>query len=54
MKVKLYCSTHDFQSKEDTIVELPDDLSEEELMAEAENFFWETKEPNWWFEIISS
>ena len=53
MKVKFFCSTHDFQSKEESdIEEFEDDITEKELEEMAEQFFWESKEPGWWYEII--
>jgi hypothetical protein len=52
MKVKLWCSTHDLQSRREDIVEYPDDLSNEDLEVEAEEFFWNEKEPCWGYEIL--
>ena len=53
MKVKFHCSTRDFQSKASSdIEEFSDDTTKEELEEMAEEFFWNEKEPDWWYEII--
>ena len=52
MKVRFWCSTHDLISKVEDTMELPDDMTDEELEKEAEQFFWERKEPSWGFERL--
>ncbi len=52
MKVRLFCSTHDVQSKESEEFEYPNNFTDEELDKEAEDYFWQIKEPCWWFERI--
>ena len=53
MKVKFYCSTHDFQSEAiSDIEEFDDNTTEKELYEMAEEFFWNEKQPCWWYEII--
>lgn len=47
-KVWLVCATHDPQSKEWEEYELEEDMTEEEVEALAEQFFWDRKEPQWW------
>ena len=52
MKVRIWCCTHDFQSEEEDIVEFPDDTSNADLEAYAEEFMWNSKEPEWGFERL--
>lgn len=49
-KVFLCCSTHDAQSLQYEEYELEADYTEEELEKLAEEYFWNTKEPSWWFQ----
>ncbi len=46
--VFLNCRTHDSFSKESEEYTLTEDMTEEELEKVAEEFFWNTKEPEWW------
>lgn len=48
-KVWIWCCTHDFQSEQQYEYVLEENMSEEELNAIAEEFFWNTKEPEWGF-----
>ena len=53
MKVIFYCCTHDFQSEDHSdIEEFDDDTTIKELEEMAEEFFWNSKEPSWWYTII--
>ena len=53
MKVKFFCCTHDFHSEDESDVEeFPDDTTDEELVEMAEEFFWNSKKPNWWFKRV--
>jgi len=52
MKVKIWCCTHDLQSDEEEIIEVADDITDQELESIAEEFMWNTKEPEWGFEKI--
>ena len=67
MKVKVWCCTHDLQSKEEEIVDLAEfgftdseienikaGNGNEQLNEVAKDFFYETKQPEWGFEIIDS
>lgn len=47
--VYIWCSTHDFQSLDYEEYTLEHDMTEEELTAYAEEYFWNTKEPEWGF-----
>lgn len=51
-KVRLYCSTHDFHSKESDLYTLEHDMTEDEINSLAEEYMWNTKEPEWWFEVV--
>jgi hypothetical protein len=52
-KYTLHCCTHDVQSQRTSdIYELEEDITEEQLDKEAEDFMWNAKEPEWWYEII--
>jgi hypothetical protein len=52
IKVRLFCSTHDLQSKVSDIIKVDADTTDEDLEGMAEDFFWNSKEPCWWFEKI--
>ena len=52
MKVRLFCCTHDIQSKSSEVFEFSDDITDEELEKAAEEYFWNSKEPEWWFEKL--
>ena len=52
MKVKVWCNTHDLQSREEDVMEVRDDATDAELDAEAEDFFWNNKEPEWGWEKL--
>jgi hypothetical protein len=47
--VELFCCTHDMQSEEYEDYTLEVDMTEDELNKIAEDFFWNTKEPEWGF-----
>jgi hypothetical protein len=48
-KVWLCCATHDAQSKEFEEYTLEADMTETELSDVAKEYFYNTKEPEWWF-----
>jgi hypothetical protein len=50
-KVRLYCCTHDAQSKEYEDIILDEDTSETMLNEMAKDFMYNTKEPEYWFEV---
>ena len=54
MKVRLFCSTHDRDSRRNEVFDYPDDYTDEQLEKEAEEFFWNEKEPCWWFERLEN
>ncbi len=67
MKVKLWCCTHDLQSKEEEIVDLEEygftknEITKianggkvKDLNEIAKDFFFESKQPEWGYEIITS
>jgi hypothetical protein len=49
-KYILACATHDPRSRVEEEFIAEDDMSEEELENEAEEFFWNNKEPCWWWD----
>ena len=51
LRIVLNCSTHDPQSKVSKKYTLESDYTEEQLDKLAEEFFWNQKEPSWWWEI---
>lgn len=51
-KVELFCATHDFQSMESEVIVLDEDCDEEQLESMAKEFFYETKQPEWWFKEV--
>jgi hypothetical protein len=51
MKVTFHCSTHDLQSEEEGTWDVPDDTTDEELEEMAKDYFWECKQPEWWYEV---
>ena len=53
MKVKFLWSTHDLGSEtESDVEEFDDDTTDKELDKIAEEYFWNDKEPSWWWEIV--
>ena len=46
--VFLCCTTRDFQSTEFEKYTLEEDMTQVELEKLAEEFFWASKEPEWW------
>jgi hypothetical protein len=48
--VFLCCATHDAQSREHEAYTLTEDMSHDELEEVAKEFFYNTKEPEWWFQ----
>jgi hypothetical protein len=46
--VYLNCCTHDIQSRATEPYTLEVDMTSDELEELAEQFFWDTKEPEWW------
>jgi hypothetical protein len=54
MRVKLCCRTHDVDSREEEIFYFPDDITTEQLEQEAEEYYINAKQPEWWYEILES
>lgn len=54
MKVRLYCCTHDAGSTEYEDIEVDDTLTDEQLEEMARDFFYSTKEPEFWFEKLDT
>jgi hypothetical protein len=52
-KIKLSCCTHDFQSTESDIITLESDLQESDLEKLAEEYFYQQKQPEWWFDALN-
>lgn len=50
--VMLHCCTHDLHSEEQEEWTLTEDTTEEEIESVAEQFMWDSKEPEWYFEVI--
>ena len=51
-KVKFFCCTHDFGSKSSDTWEMDDDCTEDDLEFAAREYAHETKQLEWWYEIV--
>ena len=51
-KVKFFCCTHDFGSKSSDAWEMDDDCTEDDLEFAAREYAHETKQLEWWYEIV--
>lgn len=53
-KVRLHCCTHDSGSEDYEDIVLEDDCTDEELEEMAKEFMYDTKEPEYWFEVLEN